>query len=54
MKKAVLFFAVLIVAIPCLARTISVDDDGPADFGINQAVLCRIANGSSSGSSSLY
>jgi len=32
MKKAVLFFAVLLAGTPCVARIITVDDDGPADF----------------------
>jgi hypothetical protein len=32
MKNAVLFFAVLVARIPCVARIITVDDDGPADF----------------------
>jgi predicted outer membrane repeat protein len=39
MKKAVLFFAVLVAAIPCVARIITVDDDGPADFNNIQAAI---------------
>jgi len=30
MKKAVLFFAVLLAASPCVARIITVDDDDPS------------------------
>ena len=39
MKKAVLFFAVFVAAIPCVARIITVDDDGPADFSTIQAAI---------------
>jgi len=45
MKKAVLFFAVLIAAIPCVARIITVDDDGPADFNNIQAAIDDATNG---------
>ncbi len=42
MRKLAFAFALLILAIPCQARIITVDDDGPADFnniqaGINDA-----------------
>jgi len=39
MKKAVLVFAVFLAAIPCVARIITVDDDGPADFSNIQAAI---------------
>jgi len=39
MKKLILGFAFLLVAIPCEARVITVDDDGPADFKIIQAAI---------------
>jgi hypothetical protein len=39
MKKLILGFAFLLAAIPCEARIITVDDDGPADFKIIQAAI---------------
>jgi len=45
MKKLILGFAFLLVAIPCGARIITVDDDGPADFKIIQAAIDDSNNG---------
>jgi hypothetical protein len=45
MKKAVLFFAVLLAATPCVARIITVDDDGPADFSNIQAAIADANDG---------
>ena len=39
MRKLALAFALLILAIPCQARVITVDDDGPADFNNIQAAI---------------
>jgi len=39
MKNAVLLFAMFIAGSPCLARIITVDDDGPADFSNIQAAI---------------
>jgi len=39
MKKASLVLIYLILAIPCQARIITVDDDGPADFNNIQAAI---------------
>ncbi|MCK4291844.1 MAG: right-handed parallel beta-helix repeat-containing protein [Planctomycetes bacterium] len=45
MKNAVYILVVLLTAIPCRARTISVDDDGPADFNNIQAAIDDANNG---------
>lgn len=37
MRTAMFFFACVLLAIPCSARIITVDDDGPADFNTIQA-----------------
>jgi len=39
MKKVILAFIYLILAIPCPARTITVDDNAPADFNNIQAAI---------------
>jgi parallel beta-helix repeat protein len=39
MKKLIFGFALLFVAIPCAARIITVDDNGPADFNNIQAAI---------------
>ncbi|MHC4286161.1 MAG: hypothetical protein ACYSWZ_24785 [Planctomycetota bacterium] len=39
MKKLIFVLACLFVAIPCQARIITVDDDGPADFNTIQAAI---------------
>jgi parallel beta-helix repeat protein len=39
MRKLSLLFACLLLAIPCSARIITVDDDGPADFNNIQAAI---------------
>lgn len=39
MNKPILVFTCLLPAIPCQARTITVDDDGPADFNNIQAAI---------------
>jgi len=39
MKKLILAFICLFLALPCKARTITVDDDGPADFNNIQAAI---------------
>jgi hypothetical protein len=39
MKKLILALTCLFLAIPCRARTITVDDDGPADFNNIQAAI---------------
>ena len=39
MKKLILLLICLLLAIPCQARTITVDDDGPAHFNTIQAAI---------------
>jgi len=45
MKNFALLWICLILAIPCQARTITVDDDGPADFNTIQAAINNSNNG---------
>jgi hypothetical protein len=45
MKKLIFALSCLCLAIPCLARTITVDDDGPADFNNIQAAINDANNG---------
>ena len=39
MKKLILFLAIILLAIPCYAATLTVDDDGPADYNNIQAAI---------------
>jgi len=41
MQKLFLLFACLFLAVPCVAETIYVDDEGPADFNNIQAAIVR-------------
>ena len=45
MNKLILVFACLVLAIPCQAQIINVDDDGPADFKIIQAAIDQCIDG---------
>jgi len=45
MKKLTFLFACLLLAIPCSAEVITVDDDGPADFNKIQAAVDAAGNG---------
>jgi hypothetical protein len=45
MSKLILTLICLLVASPCQARTITVDDDGPADFNNIQAAIDNSNNG---------
>jgi hypothetical protein len=45
MRKAFFAFALLVLVNPCFARTITVDDDGPADFNNIQAAINDANNG---------
>ena len=45
MKKAVLFFAVLLAAIPCMARIITVDANGTGDYPTIQAAIDNANDG---------
>jgi len=39
MKRLIFIFIYLLIAATCQARTITVDDDGPADFNNIQAAI---------------
>ena len=39
MKKLSLYLICLLLTAPCMAKTITVDDDGPADFNTIQAAI---------------
>jgi hypothetical protein len=45
MKKLIAVWTVLLVVTPCLARTLTVDDDGPADYSSIQAALDKSVDG---------
>ena len=44
-KKVLVLCVFLALAVPCAARTITVDDDGPADFNTIQAAIDDSNNG---------
>ena len=44
-KRVTFIFTCLLLAVPCQARTITVDDDGPADFNTIQAAIDNSNNG---------
>ena len=45
MRRLILFLACLAVVLPCQGRTITVDDDGPADFNNIQAAIDDSSDG---------
>ena len=45
MRNIILIFVSLILTCPCLATTITVDDDGPADFNNVQAAIIDASDG---------
>ena len=45
MKKLIFVFISVLLVLPCQARTITVDDDGPADFNNIQAAIDDANNG---------
>ncbi|MGA1979599.1 MAG: right-handed parallel beta-helix repeat-containing protein [Sedimentisphaerales bacterium] len=45
MKKLIFALAYLLLAVPCVAGTITVDDNGPADFNNIQAAIDAAADG---------